>query len=78
MALLDAINAARPAVSKSICGVRRVLSDLSEADAADFKSALDNPAIESTAIAKGVVAALGVKLAAPSVARHRKGECSCQ
>ena len=78
MSLLDEINAARPTVSKTICGVRRVLSDLSEADAADLKSALDNPAVESTAIAKGVVAALGVKLAAPSVGRNRKGECSCK
>lgn len=78
MALLDAINAARPTVNKTICGVRRVLSDVSDADAADLKSALENPAIESTAIAKGVAVALGVKLAASSVARHRKGECSCQ
>ena len=78
MALLDAINAARPAVSKSICGVRRVLTALSGADAADLKAALANPVIESSAIAKGVAVALGEKLAASSVARHRKGECSCQ
>lgn len=45
MALLDAINAARPTVSKSICGVRRVLSELSGADAADLKSALQNPSL---------------------------------
>jgi hypothetical protein len=78
MALLDAINAARPAVSKSMCGVRRVLSELSGADAADLRSALSNPVIESSAIAKGVAVALGARLAASSVARHRKGECSCQ
>lgn len=78
MALLDAINAARPTVSKSICGVRRVLSELSGADAADLKSALQNPVIESSAIAKGVAAALGAKISASSVGRHRKGECTCQ
>lgn len=78
MALLDAINAARPTVSKSICGVRRVLAEMSQADAADFKSALQNPVIESSAIAKGVSVALGAKISAASVARHRKGECSCQ
>jgi hypothetical protein len=78
MTLLDAINAARPTVNKSICGVRRVLADLSGADAADLKSALGNPVIESTAIAKGVAVVTGEKLAAQSVARHRKGECSCQ
>lgn len=78
MALLDAINAARPTNSKAVCGVRRVLQGLSAADSSDLKSALDNPAIEHTAIAKGVAVALGLKLAPPSVGRHRKGECSCQ
>jgi len=58
--------------------VRRVLQGLSAADSSDLKSALDNPAIEHTAIAKGVAVALGIKLATSSVGRHRKGECSCQ
>ena len=78
MALLEAINAARPTNNKSVCGVRRVLMGLSGADASDLKAALENPAIEHTAIAKGVAVALGLKLAPPSVGRHRKGECSCQ
>ena len=77
MGLLDAINAARPEVSKTICGVRRVLLEISDLDRVDLNTALANPAIESTAIAKGVTVALGKKLAASSVARHRKGECSC-
>lgn len=77
MDLLGAINAARPVVSKTICGVRRVLSEISEKDRADLTAALADPIIESTAIAKGVTLALGKKLAASSVARHRKGECSC-
>ena len=78
MALLDAINAARPPTSKTICGVRRVLMELNATDASDLKSALENPAVEHSAIARGVAAALGVRIAAASVARHRKGDCSCQ
>jgi hypothetical protein len=58
------------------CTVAILLQTLPEQDAADFRAALDDSTIMSTAIAQ-VMKAHGHNIAYEPVQRHRRGACSC-
>lgn len=58
------------------CGMRRVLRELAPADRRKLEAALAADDIRHTAISRWL-ANRNVKLAADTVKRHRKRECSC-
>lgn len=58
------------------CKVRQALDALTDQDRATATTALDNPTVEGAVIARAF-AALGQKVPAYTVQRHRRGECRC-
>lgn len=58
------------------CGVTLLDEQLAEPQRADFRAALGNGTIPSTAISKGL-ATLGHDLPFLTIQRHRRGDCDC-
>lgn len=64
--------------TRGLCTVRTVLESLAPVARGKLQAALDNPAFSNAAIAKILRKRLGES--APrmhTVARHRRGDCSC-
>lgn len=78
--LLAAIKAqATATIPGPKCFIARALADMTPADAADLRAALDDTSISSAAIAK-VLSDRGWKMSHAPVQRHRRrgnGGCSC-
>lgn len=72
--LAQQIEAERPL--RGGCTVSRVLNSLDPADRGVLEAALENPAYESTAIARALKK-LGVDIQAGPVQRHRRAGCRC-
>lgn len=67
---------APPARPPRPCGVRRILSRLSDADRAAFEAALGDDRWTTTALLAELLAE-GHEVSHTTVLRHRKGYCSC-
>ena len=58
------------------CSVHVLAKSMEDADKADFLKAVDDGIIPAKAIER-VLERRGIRLAAPAVTRHRRGECGC-
>lgn len=67
----------RPPIKGPPCGLLTVLDQMGDADAKALQSALDDPKIGSTAIARALRAE-GFRVGRGTVARHRAGDCTCE
>ncbi|MFI7678549.1 hypothetical protein [Actinophytocola sp. NPDC049390] len=75
MALSERLSAP-PAGPQRPCGVRRILTRLTDADRAAFVAALDDDRWTTTALLAELQAE-GHEVSHTTVLRHRKGLCSC-
>ena len=75
MGLLDEIKAAQPQIGGR-CTMSTLLEVLAADDLADLETAMADPAIPSTVIAK-VLANHGHRIGSATIQRHRRGACLC-
>ena len=73
--LLEEIRAERTRSGPS-CGVSKVLDALKPADRADLESAIADKVITGSQIARAL-SKRGQRLAAQTIAKHRRGDCNC-
>ena len=75
MGLFDEIQqAGKP--RRASCVVAGLLTSLPDADAADLVLAFNDPSIANTSILT-VLTGRGLHVGAHSLARHRRGRCTC-
>lgn len=75
MSLLQEIEAVGSARGP-VCGVAMMMDDLDPADRADLETAFASVRYRGAAISKAL-AARGIKIAAETIQRHRRGDCRC-
>lgn len=75
MAFADALKVANSSKGPP-CTIAVTMDRMSDADAKAFRSALDDPNIRHTVIARALQAE-GFAIKAATVSRHRAGECKC-
>jgi hypothetical protein len=71
-----AAQSAIPKIPGPPCGVVRVMGELSEALASDFRAAVDGP--YDPQIISDQLAKRGVRLSGDSIRRHRNAKCKCR
>lgn len=77
MGLADEARAQQGTVSKGpVCGIRRLLSALPDEDRDDLITLLDDPMVFASVIAQ-VLQDRGFRIQGGTIARHRRGACSC-
>lgn len=60
------------------CGVATLVAALSKEDAKELQEALRSDQIQSAALAQALSKAYRSELTQHTIARHRRGHCSCQ
>jgi len=75
-ALTDALEATRQNVGQR-CGIRLILDQLDDADAATVTEWFRQPSISGAHIGRALTHA-GHRVSTDSIGRHRRGECRCE
>lgn len=60
------------------CGVAVLLADLEGADRIELEGTLKDVALMSSTISKAISEAFSAQLSQQTIARHRRGICSCR
>lgn len=76
MSKLAAAIAATSQKTGPVCSVALLSERLPKAERADLHAAIADPAIQASAIVRGL-AAIGHKVDYTTLRRHRRGECAC-
>lgn len=78
MSLAEALAAEDvPPTKGPLCSVARLLSTLSEDDAATLRGALSDPRVKTSTIQRAL-RRNGDTLAEQTIGRHRRGGCACR
>ena len=75
--LLEEILSFNQGRAGTVCGVKKVLDSMPEADAKAVLEALADPLIKATAIYKALKAR-GYQITDGTISRHRRKECVCE
>lgn len=76
MSLADLHDPARVVPASSVCSVARILDALDDNDRAWLSIVLVDPEEQSAAIGRTLTRA-GHRIAGTTIARHRRGDCTC-
>lgn len=76
MGLLDDIGSEQATLNPNMCPVARLLPELDDADAEDFKEAISDPGIAHVAVTRALKKR-GIHLDTQGLSRHRRHLCAC-
>lgn len=74
--LAEAISRHRPEHGLP-CGVAAVLAVLNKKDRDELASALSDPSIQHTTLARAIKDAYGAEVTQNTMGKHRRGDCRC-